>query len=75
MTNVGGATYTYEAQSRNMINMCTKYGFDIFIWWTQMTHDVRQTTPGVQHQLPTAELKPMLGTSSGFYFLQNVFMY
>ena len=32
MTDVGGATnYTYEAQSRNMINICTKYGFDSLI--------------------------------------------
>ena len=31
MTNVGGATNTKEAQSRNMINICTKYGFDILI--------------------------------------------
>ena len=31
MTNVGGATNTYEAQSRNMMNICTKYGFDILI--------------------------------------------
>ena len=31
MTNVGGATNTLEAQSRNMMNICTKYGFDILI--------------------------------------------
>ena len=31
MTDVGGATKTYEAQSRNMINICTKYGFDSLI--------------------------------------------
>ena len=32
MTDVGGATNTLmEAQSRNMINICTKYGFDILI--------------------------------------------
>ena len=31
MTDVGGATNTYEAQSRNMINICTKYGFDSII--------------------------------------------
>ena len=31
MTNVGGATNTYEAQSRNMMNICTKQGFDILI--------------------------------------------
>ena len=31
MTNVGGATNPYEAQSRNMINICTKYGFDTLI--------------------------------------------
>ena len=31
MTNVGGDTNTLEAQSRNMTNICTKYGFDILI--------------------------------------------
>ena len=31
MTYVGGATNTYEAQSRNMMNICTKYGFDMLI--------------------------------------------
>ena len=31
MTDVGGTTNTYEAQSRNMINICTKYGFDSLI--------------------------------------------
>ena len=31
MTNVGGASNTYEAQSRNMMNICIKYGFDILI--------------------------------------------
>ena len=30
-TNVGGAKNSYEAQSRNMINICTKYGFDSLI--------------------------------------------
>ena len=50
MTNVGGATNTYEEQSRNMINICTKYGFDILIisgsyggHRQQMTDDSRQT--------------------------------
>ena len=31
MINVGGATKTWEAQYRNMMNICTKYGFDILI--------------------------------------------
>ena len=31
MTDVWGATNTWEAQSRNMMNICTKYGFDILI--------------------------------------------
>ena len=31
MTNVGGATNTQEAQSRNMMNNCTKYGFNNLI--------------------------------------------
>ena len=50
MTNVGGATNTYEAQSRNMMNICTKYGFDILIisgsyggHRQHMTYDVRWT--------------------------------
>ena len=31
MANVGGATNTWETQSRNMINICTKYGCGILI--------------------------------------------
>ena len=31
MTNVGEATSTKDEQSGKMINICTKYGFDIFI--------------------------------------------
>ena len=31
MTYVGGTTITKEAQSRNRMNICTKYGFDILI--------------------------------------------
>ena len=31
MANVGGATNTQEAQSRDMMNICSKYGFSILI--------------------------------------------
>ena len=31
MADVGGATNTKEAQSRNMMHICNKYGFDILI--------------------------------------------
>ena len=31
ITDVGGATNIQEVQSTNMINICTKYGFDILI--------------------------------------------
>ena len=31
MSDIESATNTYEAQSRNMINICTKYGFDSVI--------------------------------------------
>ena len=69
MTVVGGATKT--SQSRNMINICTKYGFDSLIISGSygghrrhttddgrfMTDDGRRTTPGVWHKLPTGELK------------------
>ena len=51
MTNVGGATNTQEAQSRNMMNICTKYGFDILIisrsyggHRRHTTYDGRRTT-------------------------------
>ena len=51
MTDVGGATNTWEPQSRNMINICTKYGFDSFITSgsygghrQHTTDDGRQTT-------------------------------
>ena len=64
MTNVGGATNIYEAQSRNMMNICTKYGFDILSisgsyggHRRHTTDDGRRTTPGVWHKLPTGELK------------------
>ena len=68
MTNVGGATNTKEAQSRNMMNICTKYGFDILIIsgsygghrrrhdGRRTTNDGRRTTPQVCHKLPTGEL-------------------
>ena len=60
MTNVGGATNTYEAQSRNMMNICTKYGFDflLFLVVTVDTNDTRRmmddrgrTMPKVSHKL------------------------
>ena len=31
MSDIGGATNTLEVKSRNMINICTKYGFDSLI--------------------------------------------
>ena len=31
MSDIGGETNKLEAQSRNMINICTKYGFDSLI--------------------------------------------
>ena len=31
MTNAGGATNTLEAQYRNMMNICIKYGINNFI--------------------------------------------
>ena len=54
MTNVGGATNTYEAQSRNIMNICTKYGFDILIisgsyggHRRHMTHDGQRQRYGI----------------------------
>ena len=57
--------------ARNMINICTKYGFDGLIISgsygghrrhtkddsRRTTDDGRRTTPGVWHKLPTGELK------------------
>ena len=64
MTDVGGATNTLDAQSRNMVNICTKYGFDILIisgsyggHRLHTTDDGRRTTAGVWHKLSTGELK------------------
>ena len=66
MTVAGGTTNrpTQEAQFRNMINICTKYGFDSLIisgsyggHRRRTIHDGRRTTPGVWHKLPTGELK------------------
>ena len=55
MTNVGVATSTVEAQSRNMMNICTKYAFDILIisgsyggHRRQATYDGRRTTDAGQ---------------------------
>ena len=52
MTNVGGATNTSEAQSRNMMNICTKYGFDSLIipesYGGHRRHDGRRTTDAGQ---------------------------
>ena len=64
MTNVGGATNTKEAQSRNMMNNCTKYGFNNLIisgsyggHRRHTTDDGRWTMPWVWHyKLPTGEL-------------------
>ena len=53
MTNLGGATNTYKAQSRNIINTCTKYGFDtlfLVVKWTQTTHAGRWMTDNRQCQ-------------------------
>ena len=54
MTDIGYATNTYEAQSRNTINICIKYGFDSLIisgkyggHRRRTTDDGRRTTPGV----------------------------
>ena len=59
MTDIGDATNTLEAQSRNMMNICTKYGFDRIIisgsfcvHRQHTTDDGRRTTPGVWHKLP-----------------------
>ena len=64
MINVGGATNTQEAQSSNMMNLYTKYGFDILIisgsYGEHRRHDVRRTTPRVWHRLPRGELKTVL---------------
>ena len=56
MTNVAGVINTYEAQSRNMMNTCTKYGFDILIisgsyggHRRHTIYDGRRTMPRVWH--------------------------
>ena len=63
MTNVGRATK--EAQSRNMMNICTKYGLDIFIISGSYGGHRRHTTyngkrHGYMHKLPTGKLKRTL---------------
>ena len=60
MANEGGATNTYEAQSRNMMNICTKYVFDILIISCSYGGQRRHTTDdatGMAYKLPTCELK------------------
>ena len=58
MTNVGDATKSQEAQSRNIMNICTKYESDILIFCgsydghrQHTTYDGRRTTPVVWHEL------------------------
>ena len=48
MTDIRGATNTLEAQSRNMINICTKYGFDNFIISSYGGHRRHTTDDGRQ---------------------------
>ena len=62
-TDLGGATKTLEAQYRDKINICTKYGVDSFIisgsyagHIRHMTDNGRRTTKGVWHKLPTGDL-------------------
>ena len=62
MINIGGATNTEEAQSRNMMNNCNNYGFNNLIIFgsygghrRHMTYEGRRTTPWVWHKLPTGE--------------------
>ena len=61
MANEGGATNTYEAQSRNMMNICTKYVFDILIISCTYGGQRRRMTDiatGMAYiKLPTSELK------------------
>ena len=64
MSDIEGSSNSYEAQSKNMINICTKYGFDSLIisgsyggHRRHMTHDRQQTTPRVWLKFLTGELK------------------
>ena len=67
MANVGGSTNTKESQPRNMMNICTKYGFDILIisgsyegHRRRRTYDGRQTMPQVCHKLPQRRAKNVI---------------
>ena len=60
MTDRGGATNTKEAQSRNMINICTTYGFDILIISGSYGGHRQYTTDNGQRQrngIPIGKLK------------------
>ena len=73
MANVGGATYTLETQSRNMMNICNKYGFDILIIsGSNGGHRQYKTYDGQRrgHKLPTGEAKKICLQS---VHLQNCF--
>ena len=52
MSDIEGATNTYEAQSKNMINICIKYGFDglIISGGYVDTDDTRHTMDHRQRQ-------------------------
>ena len=58
MTNVEGTTKTLEAQSRNMMNICTKHGFDIFNSGSYGGHTQHMTYDGQRHgyDISTIEL-------------------
>ena len=67
MTHLGSRTNTCEAQSRNVMNICTKCGFDILIisgsyggHRRRTMDDGRWKMPGVRHKLPTGELMTLL---------------
>ena len=65
MAYVGGSTCSQETQAWNMMNICTKYGFDILITsgsYSGHRRHTRHTTPGVQNKLPTGELNYQFST-------------
>ena len=70
MTDVGGTTNTKEAQSRNIINICTEYGFDSLIISGRYGGHRQHTTDNarVWHKLPTDELKIVFIRSDEFTF-------
>ena len=80
MANVGGTTNTYVAQSRNMMNICTKFEYNILMISGSYGGLLRHTTDNARimaFKLPTGEVKIVYNTGflRPFAAIQAIFTY